>query len=278
MDIGENTMKFNLLSVAVIAGLSTLGNAQGYFSDDFSSAAQLNKYGIDRESPQSYSTGTFFGHSALNMHVWDDSGQTDQFYDFQGLQRYGNDAHTTGFQLPAVGTRLSMDIYVPLSWNGTTGGLNDKRGGDLWARFDDTTQPIGNDAYPTVGFYNEGGGAGLGIETYDTFTGGINIFSLSSANVTLDGWNNLAMEFDGTSLKSYVNGVLLHSDNNSGWGNVATLEGAFVQGWRPLDWVGTSNNYDVTVDNLQTVPEPATFAVLGIGGLALIRRRKSKKA
>jgi hypothetical protein len=271
-------MKINFITLTIFTGLASIGNAQGYFSDDFSSAGQLNNYGIDRESPQSYNTGTYFGHSALNMHVWDDSAQTNSFYDFQGLQRYGNSAHTTGFQLSAVGTRLSMDIYVPSSWNGTTSGSDDKRGGDLWARFDDTTQNVGNDAYPTVGFYNEGDGKGLAIETFDTFTGNISVTSLSTANVSLDGWNNLAMEFDGTSLNSYVNGILVHSDSDAGWANVASLEGAFVQGWRPLSWVGTTNNYDVTVDNLQAVPEPATFAVLGLGGLALIRRRRTNKA
>ena len=267
-------MKLNLFTLSIFAGLASIGSAQGYFSDDFSSPSQLNYYGVDREAPQSVTTGNYFGHSAMNLHVWDDSAQTQQFYDFQGMQRYGDVGHTTGFQLPAVGTRLSMDIYVPTSWNGTTGGSNDKRGGDLWARFDDTTQTIGNDAYPTVGFYNEGQGAGLGIETFDTYTGNINVFSLASANVQLDGWNNLAMEFDGTSLKSYVNGVLLHTDSDAGWANVATLESGFVQGWRPLSWIGTTNNYDVTVDNFQAVPEPASFAVLGLGGLMMIRRRK----
>lgn len=271
-------MKINFITLTIIAGLASVGNAQGYFNDDYSSPTQLNYYGIDRESPQSYNTGSYFGHSALNMHIWDDSAQTNSFYNFQGLQRYGDTAHTTGFQLAAIGTRLSMDIYVPSSWNGTTGGSNDKRGGDLWARYDDTTQTIGNDAYPTVGFYNEGDGNGLAIETFDTYTGNIGVYSLALGNVTLDAWNNVAMEFDGTSLNSYVNGILIHSDNDAGWANVTTLEGGFVQGWRPTSWIGTGNNYDVTVDNLQTVPEPASFAVLGIGGLALLRRRKSKRA
>ncbi len=192
------------------------------------------------------------------------------------MQRYGDTAHSTGFQLPAVGSRLSMDIYVPSSWNGTTLGSDDKRGGDLWARFDDTTQTVGNDAYPTIGLYNEGDGNGLNIETFDTYTGNISVYSLATGNVQLDGWNNLAMEFDGTSLKSYVNGVLVHSDNDAGWANVATLESGFIQGWRPLSWVGTTNSYDVVVDNFQAVPEPTSMAALGFGGLALLRKRRKK--
>ena len=257
--------------------MASVGNAQGYFSDDFSSASQLNYYGVDREAPQSFTTGTYFGHSAAKLTVWDDSGQTDPFYDFQGMQRYGNTAHTASFGLPQVGTRLSMDIYVPSSWNGTSLGSDDKRGGDLWARYDDSTQTVGNDAYPTLGFYNEGDGNGLNIETYDTFTGQVSVIGLGVANVQLDGWNNLAMEFDGTSLNSYVNGVLVHSDSNAGWANVVGLEAGFVQGWRPLSWVGSSNTYDVVIDNFQAVPEPTSMAALGLGGLALLRKRRSKK-
>jgi MYXO-CTERM domain-containing protein len=271
------TMKLNLITLSIFAGLASIGSAQGYFHDDFSSNSQLNYYGVDREAPQSVTTGTYFGKTAMNLHVWDDSAQTNSFYDFQGLQRYGDTGHTTGFQLPGVGTRLSMDIYLPSSWNGTTGGSNDKRGGDLWARYDDTTQPIGSDAYPTVGFYNEGDGAGLRIETFGTYSGITDSLPLSTGHVQLDGWNNLAMEFDGTSLKSYVNGTLVDIDSDPGWQNVTTLESGFVQGWRPLSWIGTTNNYDVTVTNFQAVPEPACFAVLGLGGLALIRRRRNKK-
>ena len=215
----------------------------------------------------------------MNMHVWDDTLQINSFFDFQGLQRYGDTAHTTGFQLPAIGTRLSMDIFLPSSWNGTSGGSNDKRGGDLWARYDDTTIPDpGNDPYPTVGFYNEGDGLGLRIETYGGYSGIIDSINLAAGNVQLDAWNNLAMEFDGTSLKSYVNGNLIDIDGDPGYSNVATLEGAYVQGWRPISWLNTSNNYDVTVTNVQAVPEPATFAALGFGGLMMIRRRRSKTA
>ncbi|MBI1332217.1 MAG: PEP-CTERM sorting domain-containing protein [Armatimonadetes bacterium] len=267
-------MKTHLITISIFAGLASLGNAQGYFSDNFDSSSQLDYYGVDREAPLSFTTGNFFGHTAAKLSVWDDSGQTNSFYDFQGEQRYGDTAHSTGFALPAVGTKLSMDIYVPSSWNGTASGSDDKRGGDLWARYDDVTQTIGNDAYPTVGFYNEGDGNGLNIETFDTYTGNISVIPLASANVQLDGWNNLSMIFDGTSLNSYVNGVLVHSDSNAGWANVASLESGFIQGWRPLSWVGTTNSYDVVVDNFQAVPEPATFAALGLGGLMLLRRRK----
>lgn len=267
-------MKTHILTLSIFAGLASIGSAQGYFSDNFDSSSQLNYYGVDRRAPQSFTTGTFFGHTAAKLTVWDDSGETNSFYNFQGMQRYGDTAHSTGFQLPAIGSRLSMDIYVPSSWNGTTGGSNDKRGGDLWARFDDTTQTVGNDAYPTVGFYNEGDGNGLNIETFDTYTGAINVISLATANVQLDGWNNLAMEFDGTSLKSFVNGILVHTDSDSGWANVASLESGFIQGWRPSSWIGTNNTYDVVVDNFQAVPEPTSMAALGLGGLALLRKRR----
>ena len=281
-DLGHLTMK-NLLTLSIFAGLASLSNAQGYFSDNFSSNSQLNYYGTDREAPQSVTTGTFFGKTAVKLTVWDDSAVTDPFYDFQGIQRYGDTAHTTGFGVQAAGSNISLDFYIPSSWNGTAGGTNDKRGGDLWARFDDTTMSVGNDAYPTVGFYNEGDGNGLGVETFDTYTGNINVFSLATlaglgAGINLDGWNNVAMSFDGTTLSSFVNGKLIHTDSDTGWGNVATLEGGFIQGWRPLSSINTNNTYDVIATNMAVVPEPASFAVLGLGAFALIRRRPNKKA
>ena len=105
------------------------------------------------------------------------------------------------------------------------------------------------------------------------------MFSLSTlagigAIVNLDGWTNVAMSFDGTKLNSYVNGVLIHSDNDPGWGNVVSLEAGFIQGWRPQSFLNTSNNYDVIATNMTAVPEPASIAALGLGGLILLRRRK----
>ena len=273
----------NLFTLSIFAGLASLGNAQGYFSDNFSSNSQLNNYGTDRSAPQSVTTGTFFGKTAAKLTVYDNSAQTDPFFDFQGIVRYGNSTHTTGFGVQAAGSQISLDFYIPSSWNGTAGGSNDKRGGDLWARFDDITQPIGFDAYPTVGFYNEGDGNGLGVETFDTYTGNVTVFSLSTlaglgAGINLNGWNNVSMKFDGTTLKSFVNGKLIHSDSDPGWGNVASLEAGFIQGWRPISWLNTNNTYDVVATNMTVVPEPASFAVLGLGAFALIRRRRSKKA
>ena len=276
----KTTMKTNLITISIFAGLASLGNAQTLVHDDFSSSSQLDYYGTDRRAPQSVTTGTYFGKTAVDLHVFDESSAPDPFYDFQGIQRYADTAHTTGFGIPAGGSMLSLDFYIPSTWNGTTGGANDKRGGDLWARFHDTTSPsIGYDAYPTVGFYNEGDGKGLGVETFDTYTGNISVFSLSTlagigANVNLDGWNNVAMSFDGTKLNSYVNGVLIHSDNDPGWGNVVSLEAGFIQGWRPQSFLNTSNNYDVIATNMTAVPEPASIAALGLGGLILLRRRK----
>ncbi len=44
-------MKTHIFTISIIAGLASMGNAQGYFSDDFSSSSQLNYYGVDREAP-----------------------------------------------------------------------------------------------------------------------------------------------------------------------------------------------------------------------------------
>ncbi|MEI7577191.1 MAG: PEP-CTERM sorting domain-containing protein [Armatimonadota bacterium] len=272
-------MKFRSLAASALIGLPFIVNAQA-FSDDFSSAAQLSYYGPDRSAPQSAVTGTFFGKTALKMTIWDNPGVTDPFYNFQGLQRYADVAHTQGFGITAQNSNLSMDVYIPSSWNATTGGTADRRGGDLWARFDDVTQTVGNDAYPTLGFYNEGNGNGVGLEVFRPYTGNIEVFSLSAlttlgAAPQLNGWNNLRMRFVNNTVEHYLNNVLVYTDSDAGWNNVASLEGAFVQGWRSSAMIGSGSTYDVVATNLTAVPEPATMTALALGGLALLRRRKT---
>ncbi len=274
-------MKLRFLALTAIACLPLAVNAQN-FLDDFSSASQLDYYGPDRSAPQSAVTGTYFGKTALNMTIWDNPTVTNSFYNFQGLQRYADVAHTTGFGITAEGSSLSMDIYIPSSWNATSGGTADRRGGDLWARFDDVNETIGNDAYPTLGFYNEGDGLGVGLEVFRPYTGNIEVFSLSTLSTLgaapqLDGWNSLKMKFINDSVEHYLNGVLVYTDTDAGWNNVATLDGAFIQGWRSTAMIGTGSTYDVVATNLSAVPEPASMTALAIGGLALMRRRKTSR-
>jgi hypothetical protein len=85
------------------------------------------------------------------------------------------------------------------------------------------------------------------------------------------------MKFINDSVEHYLNGVLVYTDTDAGWNNVATLDGAYIQGWRSTAMIGTGSTYDVVATNLSAVPEPASMTALAIGGLALLRRRKTSK-
>jgi hypothetical protein len=279
-EVGELLMK--RISFLLLAGaLSAIGSAQVVFQDNFSSASQLDYYGVDRAPAATWETTTFAGQTVAHIGLAQNATTpyNDPFYNFQGYVRYANTAQTTGFAAPAIAT-LSVDLYVPTAWNGAT----TKRGGDLWARIDDTTQTVGNDAYPTLGVYNYGDGAGAQVSIFTPYDGNIFDFNATAlagfgTAINFDGWNNLKMVYKGTSgVDFFFNNTLIKTDNDPGYANTVSLDASFLQAWRPSSFITNPDLYDVYFDNhslsVAPVPEPTTMLACGVGVAALLRRRR----
>jgi hypothetical protein len=116
-------------------------------------------------------------------------------------------------------------------------------------------------------------------------------YSSATLSTTGTGWNHIALTYDGTNAKLYVNGVLDSTLNKPG----LVFQNSFLTGrvGYPLTGqiddvllantayaLGDANTpntiaYDYTHSfTSATVPEPASLSLLAVGGLLLLGRRK----
>jgi hypothetical protein len=121
---------------------------------------------------------------------------------------------------------------------------------------------IGPSAYLGTGGPPRPWGTEITFQTPYVYTGGHLAIEVrhTGSNIT----NNPANDFLEVALTSDAGYVAGDFRSYTATGNTAT--------------VGGLANFTVTRLTVNPVPEPATFAALGLGALALMRRRKAKKA
>lgn len=161
-------------------------------------------------------------------------------------------AHTGTFTFNAGSTVIANDLF----WANASGTLIINGGTHTAKRFGSDASAFANVLGGTI----TAGTNGIVLSGVANTIGGSAVISttgnMSGANVdVLSGWTGSLTVGGMTDWKAYV---------TSGW----TLDNVAI------DSTSFDNNFSVTGNTLTVIPEPSSLALLGLGGLALLRRRR----
>lgn len=134
-------------------------------------------------------------------------------------------------------------------------------------------------------FFETNGVNGISIFNNGGYGGGPGLTTNSAGEIDFSAWNHIALTLDSANNQSilYLNGV---QTATSTWAagetfNILQLGSQFGAGVRasPNASIDEVKIYDETLDsaaiaNLSAVPEPSSTVLIGIGGIALILRRR----
>lgn len=249
----------SVLAVTVLAAASTTASA-GFVTETFDVSPALSAtqaagaWYTDRYAPAGFQSAFFDGDNRLEHQIsagdganFRPSGFSGAFYNTQGRK----------FDLPVTTTVLSIELYVPSDWASTG-----RRMAGLWGTAFNAASDIS--AYPIIEFTSDTGTPRF--RGYNTNDGSWIDLGLPTG-FAYDGWYTLEIELAGGQFNYSVgdaSGFVIDLNSSASLGNV------ILQGHNTTEGV----SYDIYWDNLAATPAPGALALLGLGGLTALRRRR----
>lgn len=240
---------------AFAMALGAVSSAQSFTFDAPVALSNTQAPGVwytDRYAPAGFTSPVnFMGDNRLKQSIASADAQTpgNQFYNTQGRK----------YDLAPTQTHMSIDLFIPSDW-GTSG----RRMAGFWGTAFDNVNAVSG--FPIIEFTSntDVDGTGARFRGWDDANGWVSMGL--PTGFTYDTFYTLDIQLSGGNFV-YTVGDATASVSSLGTESIGNV---ILQGHNTNAGV----DYDIYWDNFQAVPEPASMAVIGIGVLALARKRR----